>query len=273
MYLAIDVGNSNIHLGLFKEKSTPQLIKTIIFPCTEKINKQFLSFLKQYQQVNGLILSDSYGETSILQNKQFQQSIKSIPNFVLLTPHTECGLKIKYQPKSSLGTDRIANCVAAYTLYKKDCLIVDFGTATTFNLVLKSGEFKGGLITPGIMNLIKSYPSHLTKNYNISGKFRPYQQSTQQAIKSGIYFTVMALIEKVLKEMEASLKTKLYTTATGWGIKLIPGIKNIFNNIDANLTLKGLAIIFQKIFQPQMNTDKKNQTSICGEIIKGVYND
>lgn len=247
MFIAVDVGNSNIHLGIFNESRIPKLIKTYQYPCNQKGKAQFITFIKNQKKINGLIISDAYGKTSIMKLKGFKKITSQIPNFILLTPETDCGLKINYQPKSSLGTDRIANCIATHTIYQKDCLIIDFGTATTFNVVSKQGEFLGGLILPGIKMMFKSYPQHLIKRHKLKIK-RPgvLEISTSQAINSGLYYSIISAIIMVKKEMEKQLKTKLYTIATGNGINLIPNLKTIFDNIDEHLTLRGLSIIYHK---------------------------
>ena len=249
MFLAVDVGNSNIHAGLFKENPIPKLLNTKAFPCTTKGINQFILYVKNCKSAKGLILSDAYGQTSIADNNLFKQIVKTIPNFVIFTSSIDCGLKINYRPKSSLGTDRIANCVAAHALYKTNCLVIDFGTATTFNVVTKHGEFLGGLITPGIQGLINALPIHLKMKDIELKNIQPnlLAQTTLQSLHSGLYYWAINAITQIKCDMEKYLKTKLFMIATGGGINLIPNIKNIFNNIDANLTLKGLAIIYQNI--------------------------
>jgi len=163
----------------------------------------------------------------------------------------DCDLKIKYYPKASLGTDRIANCVAAYTIYKKDCLVIDFGTAITYNAVSKQGVFQGGLITCGIQGLYDILPTHLKllNKKTKGGNQNTLALTTSQAVKSGLYYSVIGVIEKIKSDIQKNLNKKLYIIATGGGANFIPNLKHILNDVDVNLTLKGLAIIYQRIIK------------------------
>ncbi len=246
MFIAIDVGNSNIHCGIFTNQPQPRLIETKIFDAKPPLNKDFLKFITKHSNADGVIVSDAYGETSIQHNHQFLKIIKSLPRLIFIKPNYNCGLKINYHPKKSLGTDRLAACVAAFNLFQKNCLVIDFGTATTFNIVSKQGEFLGGLITPGINSLLQSFPNHLIKSIKFLSPFRPDEKNTYQAIKSGLYYLLVGLIEKVINETEKTLKSNLFLIATGRALKILPQLKRYFHKYDANLTLKGLAIIYQK---------------------------
>lgn len=246
MFIAIDVGNSNIHCGIFINQPQLKLIETKIFYAKQPLHQDFLKFITKHSNADGIIVSDAYGETSIQNNSQFLKIIKPLQRCIFIKPNSNCGLKINYLPKKSLGTDRLAACVAAYNLFQKDCLVIDFGTATTFNIVSKQGEFLGGLITPGINSLLQSFPNHLIKSIKFLSPFRPDEKNTYQAIKSGLYYLLIGLIEKVVNETEQILKTNLLLIATGHALKILPQLKRYFHKYDANLTLKGLALIYQK---------------------------
>jgi type III pantothenate kinase len=250
MYLAIDVGNSNIHLGLFKQSGQhfPKIINSFILPINQKHLSKLFNYIKKQKSITGIIMSDAYGTTALANNRAIQSLKTDLEQFILLKPDMDCGLKFRYYPTISLGTDRLADCVAAYKTYKKDCLVVDFGTATTFNVISKKGYFHGGVIMPGITQLIQAYPKHLTAKLKLPISValkNPLAKSTTQAVESGLYHAIIGAYQKIKQEMEKKLDTKLYSIATGGGLKLMPGAQNIFDKIDSNLTLKGLAIIYQ----------------------------
>lgn len=266
MFLTIDVGNSNIHLGMFDDSChcvLPRFLDSFTFSYNQNLLRQILSFVNKHKVIKGIILSDAYGSNSLMNNSKFNQIVKNLSDFILLTPSVNSGLRIKYYTKSSLGTDRIANCVAACTIYKKDCLVIDFGTATTFNAVSKQGEFLGGLITPGIKSIYETLPNHLIENPKSvlnqvqckSQKFIPkaLALSTKDAVQSGIYYFTIGAVEKIICEIENQINKKLYTIATGNGMNITPNLKSIFDVFDSNLTLKGLAIIYQRIIQGDKN--------------------
>lgn len=252
MFLAIDVGNSNIHLGEFsysKGGKIPRMINYIAFPNRQRyfLNRLF-SKIYHPNSIEGIIVSDAYGENAIMSDKKIKAIFSRFANLILLTPKTKCDLEIDYQPKSSLGTDRIANCVAGYEIYRRDCLVVDFGTATTFNFVSKQGKFLGGLITPGIKNSYNTLPQHLLISIKTKIK-KPdiWALSTSNAIQSGVFFQLKGMVNEIQREIKLKTNKKFFTIATGGGVNLIPNIKSIFDDVNLYLTLKGLAIIYQKI--------------------------
>jgi type III pantothenate kinase len=250
MLLALDVGNSNLHLAEFIIKKQPKLLNTYYYPQTQEGRKQFLVHLKKYSSSCKLILSDAYGVTRISDQEVFEAILKKFSWYYILRPDNFFGLKICYQPKTSLGTDRLASAYGAYLKYQRDSVIVDFGTATTINLVTKQGIFRGGLILPGLQKLKDGYPRHLLEKITLPLRTlrpQPISITTAQGLQSGLYYAIMTPIIEVIKNYQKIIKKKLFLIGTGGAINLYPPVKKIFNIIDANLTLWGLAYIYQNI--------------------------
>ncbi|MDW7988333.1 MAG: type III pantothenate kinase, partial [candidate division WOR-3 bacterium] len=210
MLIAIDVGNSNIHLGEFTGKKL-RLKKSFCFPHTEDGYREFYTQLARYSLNDALIISDARSNKALRKNEEFLHIAQRFCKFIILQSNKFWGLKIHYQPKQSLGTDRIIGAYCAYLDYRKDLVTVDFGTATTINLVTKKGEYLGGLILPGVASIINSYPTHLLK-YTQSTRFisapNPITTTTSQGIKIGLYYTIILPILEVIKNYEKMLKSK-----------------------------------------------------------------
>jgi len=157
-------------------------------------------------------------------------------------------IKINIKKKQQVGSDRVANAVGAYKKYRSDCIILDFGTATTFDVVTKNGTYNGGIIAPGInlslKSLIKSadqIPAFLIKKQKkIIGK------NTIQALRSGFYWGYTGLINNIILKIEKETNKKYKIIFTG-------GYANLFKSsiirrftIDRNITIIGIIEIFKK---------------------------
>ena len=167
----------------------------------------------------------------------------------MVGPGIKTGLNIRYNNPQEVGADRIVNSVAAYKLYGGPCIVVDFGTATTFNLISEKGEFMGGCICPGIKSSLESLVSNtakltrveLTKPHSIVGK------STDANLQAGIIYGFTGLVKYIVegfRKQEGFENAKV--VATGGLSQLIMGVeeKEILDIVDRSLTLKGLKIIY-----------------------------
>jgi len=157
-------------------------------------------------------------------------------------------VKINIKNKKQVGSDRIANSVGAYKKYKTNCIVLDFGTATTFDVVTKKGTYNGGIIAPGINLSMKSLASsadqiptfHIKKQKKIIGK------STLEALRSGFYWGYLGLINNIILRIEKETKKKYKIIFTG-------GFADLFKTsivrpfeIDKNITINGIIEIFKE---------------------------
>ena len=157
-------------------------------------------------------------------------------------------VKINIKNKKQVGSDRIANAVGVYRNYKKDCIVLDFGTATTFDVVTRNGNYNGGIIAPGLKLSLKSLvrsadqiPSFLIKRQDkIIGK------NTIQALRSGFYWGYVGLINNIILKIEKETKKKYRVIFTGGYADLFKtAIKRPFT-VDKNITIKGIMEIFKE---------------------------
>ena len=157
-------------------------------------------------------------------------------------------MKINVKNKKQVGSDRIANAAGAYKKYKNNCIILDFGTATTFDVITKQGNYNGGIIAPGVNLSIKSLSIYadqiplfsLKKQKKIIGK------NTIEALRSGFYWGYSGLINNIISKIEKETKKKYKIIFTGGYADLFKtSIKRSFT-VDKNITIKGIIEIFKK---------------------------
>ncbi len=164
---------------------------------------------------------------------------------------TNTGLKILYEPATDVGADRIVDAVAAIEKYGAPCIIVDFGTATTFDVINDKGEYLGGVITPGIMISSDALFERAAKlpRVDIKRPQRVIGSSTTTAMQSGLYYGYTALVDGVLRKIveELGKSTKPpRVIATGGLAPLIATGSEYIEVVDDTLTLDGLRLIYER---------------------------
>jgi len=168
------------------------------------------------------------------------------PHFV--TGKNIRGLKIRIRNKSEVGADRLVDALAAYKLYGGPCLVVDFGTATTFDVISKKGEYLGGIIAPGVAlgrDALYERTAKLPK-VNISAPRSLIGKNTVSAIQSGLVYGYVAMVEGIVKKIKSEIqspKSEIRVIATGGLAKLICKYTKVVDRIDTTLTLKGLKMV------------------------------
>jgi type III pantothenate kinase len=158
-------------------------------------------------------------------------------------------LPILYEPASDVGADRIVDAVAAVSKYGAPCIVVDFGTATTFNAINARGEYLGGVITPGIMISTEALFMRAAKlpRVDIRRPKRVIGSSTTAAMQSGLYYGYAGLVDGVLQRMTAEMGTPKPTIiATGGLASLIATASEVIELVDDTLTLEGLRLVYEK---------------------------
>ncbi len=156
-------------------------------------------------------------------------------------------IKINIKNKKQVGSDRIANAVGVYKKYKNDCIVLDFGTATTFDVVTKTGSYNGGIIAPGVNLSIKSLISSADQipTFSIKKQKKIIGKNTIEALRSGFYWGYSGLINNIISKIEKETGKKYKIIFTG-------GFANLFKTsiyrpfkIDKNITIYGIIEIFK----------------------------
>jgi type III pantothenate kinase len=252
MLLVIDVGNTNTVLGVYDGESliahwrlTTERSRTI-----DEYGIQFTNLLATASldlgAIDAVAISSVVPPLNYTLEKVSQVYLKQTPVFVDHTSNT--GITIRYTPVTDVGADRIVNSVAAVERYGAPCLIVDFGTATTFDAVSAKREYLGGVITPGIVISAEALFQRAARLYRVEIR-RPEMvigQTTGASMQSGLYYGYIGLVDGILKRMTAEIDGHPRVIATGGLAKLIGRGSEFIEIIDENLTLEGLRLIYER---------------------------
>ena len=252
MLLVMDVGNSNIVLGCYQGDSL--ITQWRIVTEQRRTADEYGMILKNLFAARGLALSDTKAMIiSCVVPSMFTMLGEMTAKYFGLTPlvvgpGVKTGMAISYDNPEEVGADRIVNAVAAYEKYKRSLIIVDFGTATTFDYVSPPGEYMGGAIAPGISissEALFQRASRLPRVELIKPK-TVVGKNTVASMQSGIVFGYIALVDGIVNRMKQEVLTSPKVIATGGLAHLIASESETIEEVDENLTLKGLRIIYQR---------------------------
>lgn len=167
---------------------------------------------------------------------------------LFIEPGIKTGMPIRYDNPAEVGADRIVNAVAARERYGTPVIVVDFGTATTFDVVNAAGEYAGGIITPGISISAEALFSHASRLYRVDIK-KPEQlvgRNTAGAMQAGLYYGSIGLVDGILARLLAEVPETRTVVATGGLAELIASGSQHIREVDPMLTLTGLKLIYDR---------------------------
>jgi len=252
MLLVIDVGNTNIVMGVFEDENlkTNFRISTQWTRTSDEYGHHILSLLNysgiQQKQIDAVIISTvvpPLTDTLAAMSRKYFNS-----EAVFVDPGTKTGLNIKYENPKEVGADRIVNAVAALALYGGPCIIVDFGTATTFCAVTKKGEYLGGAIAPGIGISVEALfraaarlpRVQLVKPKSVIGR------NTVESMQAGIYYGFVSQVDGIVRKIKSQMGASALVIATGGLADLISKDSETINEVAPLLTLEGLRLIYNR---------------------------
>jgi type III pantothenate kinase len=253
--LALDVGNTNVTVGVFDPDSGPLRAHWRLRTVHEQTADEWGILLRNLfalatldtAAVDGIIIASVVPPLDSNLDLMARRYFHTEPVFV--TAETDIGLAIRYDNPSELGADRLVNGVAAYTKYGGPCVVVDLGTAITFDVISARGEYCGGVIAAGIGISIEALFSKTARLPMVD--FRPPAKlvgsSTVMAMQSGLYYGALALIDGIVERLVAELGPDTRCVATGGQAALIAHGSRYLKHVDEDLTLDGLALIWKRI--------------------------
>lgn len=253
MLLAVDIGNSDITLGLWKDKEWKFVWRVATKPDLPelyygiKIRDYFFESGTEATHVRTIVLSSVVpGLTEKIRNV-VRTLFEKEP--ILLGPkmydHLPLGILNPYE----IGSDLVANASAAYFEYKKTCIVVDFGTALTFTTVSDNGTILGVSIAPGLKTAIRSLSQNTAKLFDVPLEMpaSALGKNTVTAIQSGIMFGYEGLVRNVVAKIKEELNMDCLVIATGGLSSQITSLKDLFYSIEPHLTIDGLRRIGELI--------------------------
>ena len=252
MIFVIDIGNTNIKYGVYegndlmasfrvasKKSSTADEYGTVVrdLLSTGGINRS---------QIEGVIISSVIPQLNYTFEHMCESYLGKTP--LMVGPGIKTGLNIKVDNPREVGADRIVNSVAAFKKYggEKPVVCVDFGTATTFNVITENGEFIGGVIAPGIKGSLDSLVSSAAKLPNVELELpeRIIAKNTVTNMQAGLLYGFAGLVENVIGKIKEELGRDAFVVVTGGLSKtIITELKSV-NVTDRTLTLDGLKILY-----------------------------
>ncbi len=252
MLMAIDVGNTNIVLGIFNGKKLFKhwRISTNKFKTSDEYGMDFCNLFFYgnivREDIKGIIISSVVPSLEYEIEKMCKDFFYIKP--VIVAPGIKTGISIKIENPKELGADRIVNAVAAYYKFKRECIVVDFGTATTFDYVTSKGEYLGGVIAPGLFISLNALAEKTSKlpHVEIEKVDKVIGTNTVSAIQSGIYFGYIGLVKEIINRMKREKNSNPLIIATGGIAPLISSEIKEINIIEPYLTLEGLRILYEK---------------------------
>lgn len=249
MLLVIDIGNTNVVLGVFAGDQLKHCWRMATLKA--RTADEYAVMCHNLFDVSGLSKTDIDAVTlcSVVPplNECFQSLSRNYlgldPFFV--EPDAQDLMPIRYKPVSDVGADRIVNAVAAVKLVGSPAIVVDLGTATTFDAISEKGEYWGGIIAPGIGISAEALFAHTAKLPRVEIKKPPeiIGHSTEASLQSGIYYGYVGLVKSILERMKRELE-RPHIIATGGLARLICGDLEQVDRIEENLTMYGLQIFY-----------------------------
>jgi type III pantothenate kinase len=258
MLLAIDVGNTNIVLGVFDGE---QLIHSWRLATMRERTADEIGILVTHlfardsitpARVTGIILSSVVPPLTRTMEEMSERYFDRTP--LTVDPGRNSGMPVLYEPAADVGADRVVNAVAAYEAYgraaKVPVIVVDFGTATTFDAISSAGEYIGGVIVPGIGISADALFQRAARLPRVDVRKPPsvIGRTTVTSMQSGLFFGYVSMVDGIVARMRAELEggDRAPCIATGGMAEILAGETTAIERVEPDLTLQGLRMIWAR---------------------------
>lgn len=252
MLLAVNIGNTHIRMGLFNDGNLVQTWRLRTDPHRTEdeyvhlLTGMFSNSVNMPQE--GSAIDESIFAAVVPPLREvFTATLRSITKSkpTVVDTRLDTGITIKTDSPNELGADLLVNGAAAYHLYKRDCIVVDFGTALSFTVVSKNGELLGASIAPGVQGALESLVQDTAQLHLVELSPPPSAvgKNTTQAIQSGLLYGYSGLVTGILNQLQAESERKYFVIATGGLSSIFGSFIGSIDSVDPHHTLKGLQIL------------------------------
>ena len=253
MLLALDAGNTNITVGVWDGNTLVARwrLRTLRDQTADEwgiLLRNLFDFAKLDQSsVNGVIIASVVPPLEASLQKMSKCYFSRDPLFV--TSETDTGITIRYDNPREVGADRIVNAVAAYSKYGGPVIVVDLGTAITFDVISANAEYLGGVICPGVAISVEALVSRTARLPQVD--FRDpgsvIGKTTVASMQSGLYYGAIGMIDAIAERLLAELGSETKVVVTGGQAQMILKDSRYLHSVDEDITLEGLRLIWERV--------------------------
>jgi len=250
MLLVVDVGNTHTVLGLYDDERLVHDFR--IETAKGRTSDEYHVLLLNLLELAGITRTDVRASILASVVPSFNDTVVNAVDrafdheIMVVGPGIKTGMPVLYENPREVGADRIVNAVAAYERVKGAAIVVDFGTATTFDCISEKGEYLGGAISPGMQisaNALFSRAAKLPRS-EIARPPRAIGRNTVHSMQSGIVFGYVGLVDGLVRRLAAEMDTEVAVIGTGGLAALIEPDSETIDEVDEFLTLEGLRLIY-----------------------------